>query len=381
MHPGGGRKIHVVSSDTRLNVVLTWEDGNQDDADLVVVAPGGLVVTSANYRELRGVKYRRGARYAFFTIDLPLAGRRQGTWYGYPVNLGSGGVVRALLVSGLDVEASTTERFLYTGEPITFTSRVVDRGRPVSGLTVTVTSDQPLYAYGNVMAQEVQYAASPLQGDPVPDTQAKMDALLRQGGAGLLPRETSTFVLREDAAAPGTYANSLFTAANPGSYHFTVSVGGLTPDGDYCVRYLAFTKVVRTRLDSASSTFVLTPAAGAANRYTLAFTPIDRLGNLMGPGYGGVIRVSAPGAKLLGPVKDLNNGTYTVPLALDPAAIATTTVSIAVKDQVIAVPKQVLVSAVDATGHRPEGGWHGVALWIAVLALVLAILALIVAVT
>ncbi|HEU4559754.1 MAG TPA: vWA domain-containing protein [Longimicrobium sp.] len=378
----GGRKIHAVSSDTRLNVVLTWNDAGNETPDLAVAGPGGLVITQANAAGFPGVKYRRGARYAFFTIDLPVAGRREGTWYGYPVNLSAGGgVVRAFLVSGLAIDAGTTEETLYTGEPIAFTCRVQDRGRAVGGLKVTVTSDQPLYSYGNVMAEELQYPAAPaVQGDPVPDTHAKMAALLRAHGAGLLPRDVNTFALKEaPAQGPGRYANALFAASNPGSYHFTVRVEGSTPDGDYCVRYVSFTKVVRPRIDSASSGFVLTPLPRAAGQYTLAFTPIDRLGNLLGPGYGGVIRVNANQARVLTPVRDLNNGTYSLQLAIDPARIATTTVSIVVKDQVVAVPRQVLVSTVAPPGTAgvPAVGRQAIAFWIALFALLLALLALI----
>lgn len=99
-----GKRINVVSSDKRLNVVLTW-DGGGDDADLVVIGPGGLVVSSANLQSLCGVKYRRGSRYVFFTIDLPLAGRREGAWYAYGLGLGSAGALRAFLVSGLRIAA------------------------------------------------------------------------------------------------------------------------------------------------------------------------------------------------------------------------------------------------------------------------------------
>jgi len=379
----GGKQIHAVSSDIRLNVVLTWENGS-DDADLVVVTPNRLVLSVSNYHTFRGVRYRRGSKYAFFTIDLPLAGNQEGTWYGYPVNLRSGGKVRAFLVSGLDLEANTTEEILYTGNSIDFTARISDRGRPVAGLKVTVISDQPLYSYGNVMANDFQYPVAPsVSGDPVPDTHAKMNALIRQEGVSLLPREVNTFILKEDVSVGlGIYTNALFHAANPGSYHFTIKVNGATPDGDYFIRYFSFTKVVRTQLDSQSSTFILTPVVQALNQYTLNFTPIDKLGNLMGPGYGNLIKVTARNAKVLAPVKDLNNGTYSVPLVLDPDKVMTATISIAVKDQVIAVPKQVLLSALVPAGRLDpllEDSRHKWVFGLSILALVIAIVALILA--
>jgi hypothetical protein len=373
-----GRQIHVVHSDTRLNVVLTWNDANNDNSDLVVVAPGGLVINSANFASFRGVKYRRGIKYVFLTIDLPIAGRREGTWYGYASNAGSGAKIRAFMSSGLSIDANTTEKFLYTGETIDFTSRIIDRGRPVSGLKVTVTSDQPLYSYGNVMARDFSYATPPASGDPIPATQAKMNALLKQEGEGLLPRTVNSFSLKE--SAPGVFANSLFYASNPGSYHFTAKVEGLTPDGDYCVRYVAFTKVVRTSIDSQTSTFVLTPLKQRVNQFTLTFTPADKLGNLMGPGYGQVIKVRTTNAQVLSPIKDLNNGTYTIDVGVDPANLLTTGISIDVKNQVIAVPKQVLVAAVTPSPSPTFSGTQPTTvLWLALLALILAIIAIVIA--
>ncbi|HEX7318173.1 MAG TPA: vWA domain-containing protein [Pyrinomonadaceae bacterium] len=382
-----GKRIHVVSSDRRLNVVLTWEGEGSGNADLVVVGPGGLVVNSANYQTFGGVKYRRGARYVFYTIDLPLSGRREGTWYAYAVGLESGGAIRAFLVSGLGIDAGTTEEFLYTGEPVEFYARVNERGRPVTGLRVRVSSNLPLYSYGNVMASDIDYAPAPdVQGDPVTDAQAKMLALQKRGGSALLSRGTNSFALRETRAAGlGVYGDRLFYATTPGSYHFTVTVEGRTNDGDTFTRYLSFTKVVRTQLDSQSSTFVLTPQARAGGQYTLAFTPADRLGNLMGPGYGGLVKVNATNAKVSGPVRDLNNGTYAVDVTLDPTRIASTSVSVSVKDQVIAVPRQTLVAATkpEDTPTPPaptvtptDDGGSKTVFWLALVALILALIAL-----
>lgn len=383
----GGKRINVVSSDTRLNVVLTWEGEGGGDADLVVVGPGGLVVSSSNFQTHGGVKYRRGARYVFYTIELPLSGRREGTWYAYSVGPGSGGAIRAFQVSGLRIAAGATEEFLYTSEPVEFYARVTDRGRPVSGLRVRVRSDQPLYSYGNVMAGDIDYApAQPVQGDPVTDAQAKMSALLQRGGKSLLSRGVNEFALRETRGGGlGAYGNRLFYATTPGSYHFTVTVEGRTPDGDRFARYLSFTKVVRASLDSQSSTFVLMPQGRAGDLYTLSFTPADRLGNLLGPGYGGLVNVSATNAKVLWPVRDLNDGTYTVDVALDPAQISATSVVVSVKDQVIAVPRHTLFKAM-----RPDDGptppdppdppaddrSHAAVFWLALLALMLAAVAL-----
>jgi hypothetical protein len=378
-----GKRINVVSSDTRLNVVLTWEGDGGGHADLVVVGPGGLLVSSSNFQSFGGVKYRRGARYVFFTIPLPLAGRREGAWYAYGVGLDSGGAVRAFLLSRLDIDAATAEEFLYTGEPVEFYARVSERGRPVSGMRVRVSSDQPLYSYGNVMANDVDYAPlPPVQGDPVTGTRARMNALLKRGGTSLLPRGVKSFTLREKhSAGLGVYGDRLYYATTPGCYHFTVTVEGDTPGGGFATRYLSFTKVVRARLDSQSSTFVLTPLARGGNRFTLSFTPADRLGNLLGPGYGGLVKVSATNAQVIGQLQDLNNGTYAVDVQLDPAQIAATAVVVTVKDQVIAVPRHTLLSATEPvkppTPTPPADDKRlTTVFWLALIALVLAVIAL-----
>jgi hypothetical protein len=299
------------------------------------------------------------------------------------VGLDSGGAVRAFLLSRLDIEAATTEEFLYTGEPVEFYARVSERGRPVSGMRVKVSTDLPLYSYGNVMANDVDYAPlPPVQGDPVTGTRARMNALLKRGGTSLLPRGVKSFTLREKRSAGlGVYGDRLYYATTPGSYHFTVTVEGDTPGGGFATRYLSFTKVVRTRLDSQCSTFVLTPLARGGNRFTLSFTPADRLGNLLGPGYGGLVKVNATNAQVIGQLQDLNNGTYAVDVQLDPAQIAATAVVVTVKDQVIAVPRHTLLSATEPvkppTPTPPANDKRlTTVFWLALIALVLAVSAL-----
>jgi hypothetical protein len=126
--------------------------------------------------------------------------------------------------------------------------------------------------------------------------------------------------------------------------------------------------------------FVLTPLKQRVNQFTLTFTPADKLGNLMGPGYGQVIKVKTTNAQVLSSIKDLNNGTYTVDVRVDPGNLLTTGISIDVKNQVIAVPKHVLVSAVTPSPSPTFGSTQPSAvLWLALLALILAIIAIVIA--
>lgn len=370
------KAVHVIASDRRLNVILTWNDVNMDNMNLVLVAPDKTVITANSARGNKNIIYKRGTTYAFFTIQLPVLGNHAGTWWAFalvPDNSTVSYAFKTMITSGLNIAIETSKSTFQTGDKIGFSVKVNNSGQPVPNADVKVISDQPLLGIGNYLAQDIDVSGGgSVANDPVSAKEKKMLALLKGEDENPFIREVFEFKLNEDIALGlGGYSNNLYTATTPGSYNFTIVIDGQTGDGKRFIRYKTITKVVRVKTSADSSIINLALTGKTANTVMLDFTPVDVYGNLMGPGYAGNIKLLTQSGKPVGNIVDHNNGTYSQAIAFD--KLRNPQLSIQINEDIIPVPSSQVIGVLHPESPRRMAT---IAVWLAFIAIILALMAI-----
>ncbi|NQY74073.1 MAG: VWA domain-containing protein [Candidatus Margulisbacteria bacterium] len=376
----GQKKIQVLSSDTRLNAVITWKETNTDGVGIGLVGPGQKVITQQSLKKFPSGTYKTGKGYAFISIPLGWQGAHAGTWYAYPVlPEGASGPVqlKAVLKSGLDISTDIQDTF-YTGDPINFKVDVTESLKGVSHATVTISSDKPLNSIGTFLSTDINFKPKPSEfKDGVDAISQKLEELIDQTDSNpLTERDTNEFTLTETAPGTGKYTNTLYSANVEGSYHFTLKVKGQNELGEKFTRYRNFTKVVRVK-PSSVATPVSTVKAKEANSINITLTPTDSLGNKLGPGHQNQISFVTKFARPTGDIKDNLDGSYSQTFTVTDASQAV--VSAKINGELISVPTKDIQQALASKGNGTSPS-HNFPLWIALLALFISIIALILAV-
>jgi hypothetical protein len=274
----------------------------------------------------------------FLRVALPQGSERDGAWKAIdfrPGIIGRGEFSPAapetayfvnVVASGGAVlrRMPDTTRY-YTGDVINpLVGLQYKQGGLPPNARVEVTVSRPDASVGNLLSQEKLGTAVVVDADTIPARQATLMAIEQRTGRPAIGYTQQTFPLFDDTGhtgAPepaGIFGNSienLLTVEGNYTFRFKASYG------DVCTatRELSFSVHVDPGVDPSRTEVTLNVGGG---RETVVIVPKDKYGNNVGPGRGDGFTVSGiPGTTITGPVVDNGDGSYTVPVRVDPSSV------------------------------------------------------------
>lgn len=226
---------------------------------------------------------------------------------------------------------NSDKRHYKVGEPILLSAKVTDVARTVKNLSVIARVNAPKTGLGSYLAENyirdkdiLSTRSSAAVALDAPQTlYDKNLALLLNLSAfpNVLAPATNHIRLHDDGKAGDKVANDgIFSALYedtdiPGAYTFNISIRGKLPVNGNILRQSSITVVTEfDSFDRNKSTIKysnIDPQTDikTANKQ-IFITPVDKFGNLLGPGKSQLFRINISGGKLVGRLNDLGNGSY-----------------------------------------------------------------------
>ncbi|ACV26034.1 vWA domain-containing protein [Kangiella koreensis] len=319
-----------VCDEEMLTIVAGW-DKPEGHLNITARAPNGDTITAST----AGIEASSGRTWSFIKIPLPFSGQREGTWsVTFKRPKGSGEFpppaiplryfMNVIASGGPVIRPLNIKRHYYTGESFTPLVRLnYPNGRSIHHGSVKLSVTKPKQSFGNLISKAGLKAPLEIQGDIIPPVQATLLQLEQDAGKPVISYEEEWYDLTQDREVNGNFEHNgpwgrefsnLFT--RPGTYTFRC-VGHYGHD---CkgMRETSWSAYVSTRVDSTATLDSLVVTALDGNKVNIIFTPQDSLGNLLGPGQADNFTLSdVPGSKVLEPVKDNGDGSYSVNIEHD----------------------------------------------------------------
>ncbi len=324
-----------VCGEETITVVVGW-DNFDATLRIEVTTPAHVNIAAGS----PGVETASEQTWTFMRIPLPYGGERDGLWSVTVFRPDGGGefpppapavryFVNIVASGGPLLERMPDSRRYFTGDAINplVMLRYRTGGSPRNA-AVKMTVRRPSASLGNILANARLRPPIALAGDTIPARQATLLAVESETGHPAVDYTETAFDLAStpehtDAFEPnglfGRKLKDLLTVEGSYTFHAVATYG------TDCVatRELQWSVHVDPAVDP-SRTQVSTTQTGTRPDGTLegtvTITPRDPYGNLIGPGrQGGLTVTGAPGTTVTGPIRDNGDGTYTVPVAWNPA--------------------------------------------------------------
>jgi Mg-chelatase subunit ChlD len=326
-------EIPINEHDTRATFYLSWRKLQQRLLSLTLYDSTGKPVPVKG----KGIKVKYGNSYTILTLDKSALRAVPGRIGPAPwrIEVGSGRLdngqsepfqYSVLLNSGLKLAADIGRQSYAAGDEITLSAKLTQGQRPLTGLTnVEVVISAPDDGKGNWLSQNPvsvqQLARVPVAkgGEVRADFVRKAIYLSDIAGiaypAQLGPRTIRLFddgshgdVLADD----GIYTNRFAGTDKEGIYSFHFRASGPTLGENSFKREQMLQRYLSIRADADFIAVVATLISTTADTriYDIRFTPMDALGNFVGPGHSGLIRTEATNARFSGELRDLLDGSY-----------------------------------------------------------------------
>lgn len=231
-----------------------------------------------------------------------------------------------ILTSGAGRLQPTNLRFQhYTGEPLFPVARVTAPYRPMDEfdqVEAKVTVIRPLVGSGNLLAEFGLGQEAEIAGDIIDPRSARLKQIQEEADTPLIPTITETFSLNDEGMNGDRYANNNYwstqlmdLATVEGVYHFHFEFVFME-GGETIQQETSHSIYVEVKIDpdaTRADVLPLDPGADGRNRTQFVFTPMDKLGNLLGPGRADLFELSVNGdARIESEVEDDGRGTYSV---------------------------------------------------------------------
>jgi Trypsin-like peptidase domain/von Willebrand factor type A domain len=365
-----------VCEEEAITVVVGW-DSPEVVLEVEVTTPLGVVVTAAS----PGVEAETSRTWSFLRVPLPHGGERDGTWQVT--------VVRGDTREKLEGRLPEVHYFLnvvarggavlrrmpdrtgyYTGDAINpLVGLQYAQGGLPPNAKLKVTISRPDTSIGNLLSQEKLGPATVIDADTIPPRQSTLAAIESRTGRPVVGYTQQTFDLGDDVVSTnspepaGVFGNPLkgfLTVEGEYTFHCVASYG------DTCTvaRELLWSVHVEPGVDGSRTGVTVNVSGGTG---TIILVPRDPYGNNLGPGRGDGLSVTGtPGTTITGPVTDNGDGSYTVPVKVNPTAGSPPGV-------VIGQPGRQPV-VVTPTGHAGEDPCRKWKLWLWLLLLLVVVL-------
>jgi hypothetical protein len=227
--------------------------------------------------------------------------------------------------ASLASELSVTQSSPGVQQPLQLQATLTEGGAPLSGLpegSVVAIVARPGASLGNVLSQADVNPVGNVQADSISAAGRKASAMLNDSAlrdellAALQAGLADEVVLTE--SAPGQYTGTYTDTAVEGIYAINFFVDGETPNNSRFTRTFETAYYVEVVPDPTAiqESAVISPVATcsfAGGCFSISVTPVDSLGNLLGPGKDPLIFLPlGSAAQLIEPVIDHLDGTYQV---------------------------------------------------------------------
>lgn len=330
-HAGEPESFSVCGEEA-LTAVVGWDD---TDTTLYpeLTSPGGAKINAGS----PGIVSSTGRTWSFIRVPLPQSGERDGTWAVTVRRPGGGGefpppapAVRYfanVIPSGGATLAKVRDlRRYYTGDAINpLVALRYPNGNWPTGAAGRVTVTRPSVGAGDLLTRAKLGAPRAVDGDTIPARQATLGSLgetvdYTQESFDLSADPASLGGAFRPAGRLGRPLPDLLTVEGDYAFHFEATYGHA------CVatRELTWSVHVDVGIDPGRTTTTTTVTGtrpDGRRTGTVVIVPRDRFGNHLGPGRGDDLTVGGgPTTTVTGPVQDNGDGSYTVPVAWDPAS-------------------------------------------------------------
>jgi hypothetical protein len=330
--------FNVCGEDT-ITVVIGW-DRVDGALRINVRTPLGATITAAT----PGVVESSGRTWSFLRIPLPQGTERDGQWQVLVVRPAGGGplvppapalhyFVSVLPTGGPRLRRRPDPRRYYTGDTIVpmVELRYDDDTWPTHVYNAELTVTAPRASAGTLLSKVGLKPPITIDGDTIPARQATLIALEKQAGTPIVPYGEQQFEMTSDShdtrgrfghndAVFGKRLEDLLVVEGNYTFHSRVTYG----EGCTATREAIWSVHVDVGIDPSrtDSTFTVTKRdSGGSSIGTVTFTPRDRHGNHLGPGRtSGISVAGTPGTKVTEPPSDHGDGSYTVPVLVEPGA-------------------------------------------------------------
>jgi hypothetical protein len=342
--------FHISKSDKKVVVYLSWATFQRNRLSLAVKASDRQKVLLTN--PPAGVQHLGGDTFqiiAFESQFLKQAGKvgpapwqikisQAGPTEGKPEKYQYSVITR----SDLKMNIKFDRKSYQTGDAIFLSVSLSEGNQPIRGLQdIGIQITRPQEGLGNWFAKH-PIPLSALKQVPQKQGQENLSALhrkaiyLTKNNQISLPQRTHPeFVQMVDdqshgdaKANDGVYTARFSDTRQQGTYVFYVQAAGTTEAGIPFKREKVIEKYVSIKVDPVYSTVaaVRRPDAERDNRaYEIRVTPKDAMGNYLGPGHAGSMRLKASTGKWIESLHDHLDGTYTqilsVPYDVKPQAV------------------------------------------------------------
>ncbi len=342
----------VTEHDQRVTFSIAWRRPVRGQLGFELIAPNGTRITPNSSQ----ARFYSGPKHKMYAVDVPeLDASFVGQWtleVTYPLRPGLSAppdqtaaeryVWDVITRSHLELDVEFDRQRYYAGDTVTVEAQLLERGRAVTGQTVTLQVTRPDQGIGNwhaansypVAVIEDGAASGGLVGgtEPLPLALQKHFFLTQVQGVALpayVAAVPGGVPLRDDGkdgdrrAGDGIYSAVLAgITGSPGTYEFDVVAEGATSAGTAFRRQqivqhyvsirpdvtFAFTDASFVQLARIPPGFEVSPGVSFYQAY---IRPEDHLGNLLGPGYANDVVIESSIGTPVTPVTDDLEGGYT----------------------------------------------------------------------
>ena len=323
-----------VCGEEAVTIVIGW-DNDKAPLNIEVESPTGQILNLA----AAGIERKSGSTWQFARIPLPQSGERDGLWKARvwrprvggefpPPDLPVNYFINVIARGGPSLRPFTQPARLYTGDVLhpRVMLQFVDETVPAGG-KVSLTLRRPAKSVGTILASQGLGAAQVINGDVLPARQATLKSLEQSSGVPVTGYVESHYDLSDDPEGGGTFRpagifgkrlENVLVVEGDYTFHAKARVGMNCT----ATRECQWSYHVAVGIDPDSTVVTTEPSGsgpGGGGRDTIIFTPMDRYGNLVGPGAGDDFDVDPlPGCTRVGGLVDLGDGRYSQEVECDP---------------------------------------------------------------
>ncbi len=212
------------------------------------------------------------------------------------------------------------------GNPLHLQARLTERGQPLAGLaagSVRAFVSGPGQGLGNLLSASKTSPADLNAADPGIAANAKVQAMLANPAERAAVLAALQFGAEQGIAlaetAPGVYSADFPATIAEGVYRVSFRVDATSAGNGAFMRVFGTDRYVPVQPDDAAtaatmvvSVFKDCPAAFTGGCKAITFRPVDKAGNLVGPGKASSIVFAGNGSQVIGQVDDALDGSYSL---------------------------------------------------------------------
>jgi len=336
MIDGGGENTHLVNIteyDNKVAFTFSTSEVLDPQLEFRVITPDGVDVYAMSLAGNGDVSYVAGGTYQIYFVKGSFLKSRPGEWeivvnndYEGPLEYSYGVITDSTLrmATGFDKDVYKT------GNSIKLTAKLTGNTFPMTGAEVTVRVEKPESSLGTwyydnpVTAEELAMVPHEMAGDPLSDVYRASMALYAKGVEFPWTAIQDSLELYDDGThgdetpGDGIYTNIYDDTDVEGIYTFSFTGKGVTPAGISYTRESTSQGYVEVNVISEAILVVVDFSdiylAEHRAHYIATITPMDPLGNFLGPGYADSISLSTNWGEFVGDIEDNLDGTYSVTL-------------------------------------------------------------------